>query len=74
MKNLNRRRFLKRSLVGAALATTGQSAFAGSFTSGITNKQSLSQQSSNRTSTELKLSFQEGIAPGRNLREKLDYK
>ena len=62
MKNLNRRRFLKRSLVGAALATTGQSAFAGSLTSGITNKQSLSQQSSNRTSTELKLSFQEGIA------------
>ena len=73
MKNLNRRRFLKRSLVGAALATTGQSAFAGSLTSGITNKQSLSQQSSNRTSTELKLSFQEGIAPGRNLREKLDF-
>lgn len=73
MKNVDRRRFLKRSLVGAALATTVQSAFASSFTSGIINKQSLLQQSPNGTSSELKLSFQEGIAPGKTLREKFDF-
>ena len=73
MKNVNRRRFLKTSLVGAALATAGQTALARSVTSSFTNKQSLAQQQSNAAATELKLSFQEGIAPGKTLREKFDF-
>lgn len=73
MKDVNRRRFLKTSLVGAALATAGQTALASSVTSGFTKKQSLSQQQSNGAAAELKISFQEGIAPGKNLREKFDF-
>ena len=73
MENVNRRRFLKTSLVGAALVTAGQSALASSVTSSFTNKQSLAQQQSNAAATELKLSFQEGIAPGKTLREKFDF-
>lgn len=73
MKDVNRRRFLKTSLVGAALATAGQTALASSVTSGFTKKQSLSQQQSNAAAADLKISFQEGIAPGKNLREKFDF-
>ena len=73
MKNVNRRRFLKTSLVGAALATVGQTALANSVTSGLNKKQSLAQQLSNNAIPDLNLSFQEGIAPGKTLREKFDF-
>lgn len=73
MENVNRRRFLKTSLVGAALVTGGQTAFASNVMSGLNEKQSLAQNLSNADAVELKISFQEGIAPGKNLREKFDF-
>lgn len=74
MKDINRRRFLKRSLVGTALVTVGKTAFASNATSGYEEGELLSsKQSDDGTKPDLKLSFQEGIAPGKNLREKFDF-
>ena len=74
MKDINRRRFLKRSLVGTALATVGKTAFASNVTSGYEEGELLSsKQSDDGRKPDLKLSFQEGIAPGKNLREKFDF-
>ena len=60
---LNRRSFIKSTLAGAAIAASG-STFA-----------SCNAASADKTGKdlELKLSFQEGIAPGKSLNEKLDY-
>lgn len=62
---LNRRNFIKASLAGAAITTVGgsQEAFASS----------LSVAAPARKKAELKLSFQEGTAPGKSLKEKFDY-
>lgn len=61
---LNRRNFIKASLAGAAITTVGgsQQAFASSLSEAPAKKKA-----------ELKLSFQEGIAPGKSLKEKFDY-
>lgn len=62
---LNRRNFIKASLAGAAITTVGgsQEAFASS----------LSEAAPTKKKPELKLSFQEGTAPGKSLKEKFDY-
>ncbi len=73
MNDLNRRRFLKTSLLGVALATVGKTALAGNATSRFDERMQLSNNLSQSTSPELKLSFQEGIAPGKTLREKFDF-
>ncbi|MFV0417703.1 MAG: TIM barrel protein [Dysgonomonas sp.] len=63
---LDRRDFLKTSLSGAALVTLGGTSIAA-------NAASSSIDDSKKSKVELKLSFQEGIAPGESLNEKLDY-
>lgn len=63
---LDRRNFLKSSLSGAALVTLGGASVTASAAS-------LSEDDLDKSKVELKLSFQEGIAPGENLNEKLDY-
>lgn len=73
MKNVNRRRFLKTSLVGAAFATAGQSALANRLAPRLNNEKVSKLKQSNRTEVDLKVSFQEGIAPGETLREKFDF-
>ena len=73
MNNLNRRRFLKTSLAGAALATVGKPALAAGATWGSDEKEHHAHNQLHTKATELKLSFQEGTAPGETLREKLDY-
>ena len=60
---MNRRKFLTSSICGAAsvaVATSGASLFT-------------SCAEAKKPAPELRLSFQEGIAPGSNLNEKLDY-
>ena len=59
---MNRKEFLQSSLMGAASVAVASSAM-GMLTSCEPKK----------AAVELKLSFQEGIAPGENLNEKLDY-
>lgn len=73
MNNLNRRRFLKTSMVGAALASVGNTALAGSTTLGSVENQSITHSTSYNKTPKLKISFQEGTAPGKTLSEKLDY-
>ena len=62
MKNVNRRRFLKTSLVGAALATAGQSALANKLVPRLNKGNGTKQKQSNKTEVDLKISFQEGTA------------
>ena len=67
---LNRRNFLKTTLSGAAIAA------AGSITSCNAKANSQDECKNKKacdSKAELKLSFQEGIAPGESLNEKLDY-
>jgi sugar phosphate isomerase/epimerase len=73
MKNVNRRRFLKTSLVGAALATAGQSALANKLVPRLNKGNGTKQKQSNKTEVDLKISFQEGTAPGNTLRDKFDF-
>ena len=73
MKNLNRRRFLKTSLIGATLATVGKNAFASNESLSFDGRQLQLNNQLNNAEPDLKLSFQEGIAPGKNLREKFDF-
>ncbi|MDD2475027.1 MAG: TIM barrel protein [Dysgonamonadaceae bacterium] len=73
MDTINRRRFLKASLAGAALVTAGRTAFASNESLDFEEKNYLSRNLSHNSSSNLKLSFQEGIAPGKNLREKFDF-
>lgn len=65
----NRRNFLKTSLSGVALASLGSASIA-SCSAASKNKP---EEETKGNSVELKLSFQEGIAPGESLTEKLDY-
>jgi sugar phosphate isomerase/epimerase len=62
---LNRRNFLKTSMSGVALATLGGVPLIGSAKTLESNQKA--------KSAELKISFQEGIAPGKTLNEKFDY-
>ena len=70
---LNRRNFLRTTLAGAAVAA-GSSAFAACGGKAASTEGCPTEKGScpNRKA-ELKISFQEGIAPGANLNEKLDY-
>lgn len=70
---LNRRNFLRTTLSGAAIATVGSSAFAVCGTKSSPSDSCQAEPSCCNKKAELKLSFQEGIAPGANLNEKLDY-
>jgi sugar phosphate isomerase/epimerase len=67
---LNRRNFLRTALSGAAAATVG-----GSVLTACAGKPAPPQGEDTKPAgaAVLKLSFQEGIAPGANLNEKLDY-
>ncbi|NDV57662.1 sugar phosphate isomerase/epimerase [Bacteroides sp. 519] len=67
--SLDRRKFLKTSLSGAALLTLG-SATTISCSSATKNKD---EKACCNSTAQLKLSFQEGIAPGNSLNEKFDY-
>ena len=63
---MDRRRFLTNSMLGAAaVATTGTSLFASCSTP--------AKEQPKLQVPELRLSFQEGIAPGESLNEKLDF-
>ena len=73
MKNLNRRRFLKTSMVGAALATVGKTALAGGASLGMQEGQLPLGKQSHNNALDLKISFQEGTAPGDSLSEKFDF-
>ncbi len=59
----NRRTFIKSSIGGVALATVG----------GLTHTTAKAETTAKKKSVELKLSFQEGTAPGGSLNEKFDY-
>ena len=63
---LDRRHFLKTTLSGAAIATAG-----GSVWTACAGK--TAPDTATTTTAELKISFQEGIAPGENLNEKFDF-
>ena len=70
---LNRRNFLRTTLAGAAVAA-GSSAFAACGGKAASTEGCPTEKGSCPNSkAELKISFQEGIAPGANLNEKLDY-
>ncbi len=63
----NRRNFLKTSLSGVALATVGSSSVLSACA------QPKSQPAGSQSNLPLKLSFQEGTAPGETLAAKFDY-
>ncbi|MDD4515004.1 TIM barrel protein [Massilibacteroides sp.] len=65
--SLNRRNFLRTGLVGAAATAVGTS-WAGCTSAPA----SQSSAETTKSKAELKLSFQEGIAPGKDLNEKFD--
>lgn len=70
---LDRRHFIKTSLSGAAVATMGGTAFAAcSGKTASTDTMEIKSCCAN-SNAELKLSFQEGTAPGKDLNEKFDY-
>lgn len=67
--SLDRRNFIKTTLAGAAATAAGTTAWAG-----CTSKPAAqSVTNTNNSKVELKLSFQEGTAPGKDLNEKFDY-
>lgn len=70
---LNRRSFIRTTLSGAAIATVGSSAFAACGTKSSPDDKCKAAKSCCSGKAELKISFQEGIAPGANLNEKFDY-
>jgi sugar phosphate isomerase/epimerase len=63
---IDRRHFFKTSLSGLALASLGSVSLASC-------KKEQAQEKACKSALELKLSFQEGIAPGETLNEKFDY-
>lgn len=72
---LNRRNFFKSTLAGAALATAGSSLL-GACSSRTASAEGCPDSGSQHCcggKAELNISFQEGIAPGKNLNEKLDF-
>ena len=73
MSNEGRRKFLKTTLVGTALAASGQYALGGNSLSSLNEEHSFTAKLQQSQATELKISFQEGIAPGKTLTEKFDF-
>ena len=69
---LNRRNFLRTSLSGAALAV-GSPALASCSSKSANTAKGEKGSAKPGKDLELKLSFQEGIAPGESLNEKLDF-
>ena len=69
---LNRRNFLRTSLSGAALAV-GSTALASCSSKPANTAKGEKGSDKPGKDLELKLSFQEGIAPGESLNEKLDF-
>ena len=71
---LNRRNFLKTSFSGVAATTLGGTALA-ACSSGTTAAENGKESKAccANSKAELKLSFQEGTAPGKDLSEKFDY-
>ena len=69
---LNRRNFLRTSLSGAALAV-GSTALASCSSNSANTAKGEKGSDKPGKDLELKLSFQEGIAPGESLNEKLDF-
>ena len=71
---LNRRNFLRTTLSGAAVAVSG-SAFAACGAKAASDEKKCPSDGTSCCGgkVELKLSFQEGTAPGANLNEKFDY-
>lgn len=68
----NRRNFIKTSLSGMAVTTLGGTAFAHAANATTAGEMSAKALHTN-SKVELKLSFQEGTAPGKDLNEKFDY-
>lgn len=71
--SINRRNFLRTTLSGAAIATIGSSAFAAHGTEPLFADKKKKEKACCNGKAELKLSFQEGTAPGGSLNEKFDY-
>ena len=71
---LNRRNFLKATLAGAALTTSGSvlTACAGK-SQPVESAAAASAGIAYNPAAQLKLSLQEGVAPGESLTEKLDF-
>jgi sugar phosphate isomerase/epimerase len=67
---LNRRNFLRTALSGAAAATVGSSVLTACAAKPA---QATTGEAAKASAAELKLSFQEGIAPGSSLNEKFDF-
>lgn len=71
---LSRRNFLRTTLSGAAVAAVSTGALASSCASKASSEEkSPATKSCSNTKAKLNLSFQEGIAPGETLNQKLDY-
>ena len=73
MKNINRRGFIKASMVGAAAVAVGENALAGEKLFDVEANESLLHTQSHNNQLDLKISFQEGTAPGDSLKEKFNY-
>ena len=70
---LNRRSFLKTSLSGVAATTMGGTALAACSSKTTAAEDANAKACCANSKAELKLSFQEGTAPGKDLNEKFDY-
>ena len=70
---LNRRNFLRTTLSGAAVAAVSTGALASCAGKAASDEKCPETKSCCNTKAKLNISFQEGIAPGENLNQKLDY-
>ena len=70
---LNRRNFLRTTLSGAAVAAVSTGTVASCASKASSDEKCPETKSCCNTKAKLNLSFQEGIAPGENLNQKLDY-
>lgn len=70
---LNRRNFLRTTLSGAAVAAASTGAFAACASKASADGDCPDTKSCCNNKAKLNISFQEGIAPGENLNQKLDY-
>lgn len=71
--SLNRRNFLRTTLSGAAIATVSSTAFAACASKASSDDTCPETKACCNTKAKLNISFQEGIPPGENLNQKLDY-
>lgn len=70
---LNRRNFLRTTLSGAAVAAVSTGTLASCAGKAASDEKCPETKSCCNTKAKLNISFQEGIAPGENLNQKLDY-